>query len=170
MAEQWKEIEGASMYLVSDLGRIKSLKFGKERILKQHINPVTGYVQCDILYDGRRVRTTKYPHILVAATFCDNPNNLNRVNHKDVDKMNNTAANLEWCTQFDNILHYYHSDAPNKPREMKQVEARTLSGTLIGTYPSLNQAAKQTGTSITTIHKQCRGMVKKPRTLVFKYK
>ena len=33
MREQWKQLE--EDYLLSNLGRVKSLKYGKERILKQ---------------------------------------------------------------------------------------------------------------------------------------
>ena len=36
-------------------------------------------------------------HRLVAKTFIPNPDNLPCVNHKDEDKLNNTASNLEWC-------------------------------------------------------------------------
>ena len=169
MVEKWQEIEGASMYLISDLGRIKSLKFDKERILKQNVNKYTGYVQCDILYDGNNKRTTKYPHLLVAEAFCENPNKLNRVNHLDLDKLNCKAINLEYVTKLDNIHHYYNSDKPNKCREMRGVEARTLNGTLIGVYPSINQAAKQTGVSAGTVHKAVLGKTKKPRTYIFKY-
>lgn len=36
--EIWKQIEEFPDYEVSSLGRIKSLKYGKEKILKQNIN------------------------------------------------------------------------------------------------------------------------------------
>lgn len=37
----------------------------------------------------------EYVHRLVAKAFIDNPNNLNEINHKDEDKSNNRADNLE---------------------------------------------------------------------------
>jgi hypothetical protein len=38
-------------------------------------------------------------HRLVAVAFIPNPDNLPIINHKDENKLNNNADNLEWCTQ-----------------------------------------------------------------------
>lgn len=44
-------------------------------------------------------------HRLVAQTFIPNPDCLPEVNHKDRDKMNNSASNLEWCSRQRNAEH-----------------------------------------------------------------
>ena len=55
------------------------------------------------LEDGKR----KYfmVHRLVALAFILNPDDLPEVNHKDGDKSNNNASNLEWCTHAYNSKH-----------------------------------------------------------------
>lgn len=42
-------------------------------------------------------------HRLVAAAFVPNPNNYKEVNHKDEDKTNNNANDLEWCSHKYNM-------------------------------------------------------------------
>ena len=44
-------------------------------------------------------------HRLVAEAFLENPSGKPFVNHKDCDRKNNAADNLEWCTQWENLNH-----------------------------------------------------------------
>lgn len=48
-------------------------------------------------------------HKLVAEAYLPNPNNLPQINHKDGNKMNNHADNLEWCTASHNMRHSWAS-------------------------------------------------------------
>lgn len=52
-------------------------------------------------------KRTKLSHRYVAAVWVKNkdPNKYFIVNHKDGDKKNNCADNLEWCSNSHNILH-----------------------------------------------------------------
>ena len=55
--------------------------------------------------DGETIRKNMYVHRLIAECFVLNPDNLSVVNHKDLNRSNNSAENLEWLTQKQNIQH-----------------------------------------------------------------
>jgi hypothetical protein len=92
--EEWKIAVGYKYYLISNYGRVYSLKHCK--ILKQ--NFAMGYFDVRIKCDDGKFRHIKV-HRLVAAAFCENPQNKKEVHHKDCDKTNNHSNNLQWCTK-----------------------------------------------------------------------
>ena len=79
---------------VNDNGR-KYIKFLSEKQLKQTMHP-KGYKTVALTKDGKS--KTVFVHRLVAEAFIPNTDKLPMVNHKDEDKTNNFAENLEWCT------------------------------------------------------------------------
>lgn len=94
--EIWKPVVGyEGLYEVSNWGRVKSIKFGKEIILKQSKNKKTGRLHVVLCKNG--ILKTYSVHRLVAEAFIDNPNNYKEVNHKDENPQNNVVSNLEWC-------------------------------------------------------------------------
>ena len=100
MVEVWKDVVGyEGLYMVSNLGRVKSLRGNKERILKGYYH--RGYRRVDLYKNG--VMKHWRIHRLVAQAFIDNPNNYPVVNHRDEDKSNNRVDNLEWCTHEYNV-------------------------------------------------------------------
>ena len=91
--EVWKDIEGyEGVYRISDHGRI--MRVGKG-LMRQNTDSY-GYKYIAIKHNG----VSWYPkvHRLVAMHFIPNPNHYPCVNHKDENKTNNIAENLEWCT------------------------------------------------------------------------
>ena len=96
MQEQiWKKIDGYDDYFISNLGNIKSIKFGKTNYMALSEDK-DGYFKVNLYKNGKS--NVAYIHRLVAKTFISNPNNYKIVNHKDENKQNNNALNLEWCT------------------------------------------------------------------------
>lgn len=89
-------------YLISNCGRIKSLR--KNIILKYSFDAFT-YPQFILYGNGKRIG--KRTHILVGLHFVENddPENKTELNHKDGNKTNPYAYNLEWCTRIHNLKH-----------------------------------------------------------------
>ena len=89
MEEQFRNITGyEGLYEVSNLGNVRSLKYGKTRVLKP-AKDKDGYLYTNLNKDGKG-KWHKI-HRLVAQAFIKNPNNLPEVNHIDEDKTNNRA-------------------------------------------------------------------------------
>lgn len=102
--EEWKAIaECNGEYYVSNHGRVKSLKFGKERILKPAINS-SGYWYIFIFVKNQKPKFCMI-HKLMAVAFIPNTQNKKEVNHKDGNKLNNNLCNLEWVTHSENMKH-----------------------------------------------------------------
>lgn len=99
MEEFWKFIEATDgHYEVSNLGNIR--KDGE--IIDLEYSSV-GYYKAPISFKFGLFRP--WVHRIVAAYFCENPKNVNVVNHIDGNKLNNCASNLEWVTQSENRVH-----------------------------------------------------------------
>lgn len=112
--EIWKDIIGyEGLYQISNNGRVKSFYarggnrsrracIGKEHYLAPYSSS-TGYLKVSLLKNHKK--EDPRVHRLVAMAFVPNPENKPYVNHKDGNKTNNKATNLEWCTQAENINH-----------------------------------------------------------------
>lgn len=106
MKETWYPVKDFNEYQVSNWGRVKSLRFNKEKILKQGKHP-RGYLQ--VCLKGKVLLV----HILIAEAFLVKPNYKVEVNHKDGDKTNNYVSNLEWSTHSENNLHAFKTGLKN---------------------------------------------------------
>jgi predicted XRE-type DNA-binding protein len=105
MDELWKDIPGyEGHYQISNLGRVKSIKFKNHRIMKTKVD--MGYEQIGLRLPNKIKKFFKI-HRLVAKAFISNPNNYPQVNHKDGNKLNNHVENLEWCSSSQNVKHSF---------------------------------------------------------------
>ena len=104
--EEWRDIKGyEGKYMVSNLGRVKSLNYrrtGKEKIMKG-VPDGYGYLYVTLYKDGKDKKGKI--HRLVAQAFLENPMGYNEVNHKNEDKTDNRVENLEWCSRSYNLTY-----------------------------------------------------------------
>lgn len=119
MEEVWKPIDGYErLYEVSNFGRVRSLEFRNRSGVHRRVKVMSatdngnGYLIVGLKGHGKK--SNRYVHRLVANAFVPNPHNLPVVDHVDHDKTNNTASNLCWVTQRDNVLNSV--DLMSKPR------------------------------------------------------
>lgn len=95
-------------YFVTDKGAVKA-------------NYKRGWVDKKLTPDSKGYLCTriggvlKKVHRLVAEKYVPNPKSLPHVNHKDGNKRNNAAANLEWVTNIDNAYHAMGVGLHSKP-------------------------------------------------------
>ena len=104
--EEWKWIEGyEGTYKVSNYGRIVNSKGLRKQFLVGRENDK--YYYCLLSKEGQKKQYRV--HTLVAKAFCEGYEEGLVVNHKDLDKTNNRAENLEWTTQKENVIHYHQN-------------------------------------------------------------
>lgn len=97
--EIWKDVLGyEGLYMVSSIGRVKTVKTG---LIRKHSDDRHGYKRVTLCENRRR--KTVYIHRLVVEAFIGAIPKGFEVNHKDEDKSNNTLDNLEICTRLYNI-------------------------------------------------------------------
>ena len=159
--EYWKPVVGyEGLYMVSNFGRVKSFRFGKERIMKLVPNRC-GYL-CVNLYKNNIKKSYKV-HRLVAEAFLPNPYNLTEVNHRDENKLNNNVDNLEWCTNEYNINYGTRTERYSKP-----VLQYTLDGEFVGEWPSARECGRN-GFNQGSVSACCRGELKTHKGYIWKY-
>lgn len=162
MQEIWRDISGyEGLYQVSNLGNVKSLKFGKERIMKYTINR-GGYYHLELSSKGKCKQYNV--HRLVALAFIPNPDNKECVDHINGVRLDNRVENLRWCTKEENAnfplakqnKSISMTNHPKKSQPVLQIDKNT--GEIINEYPSTCEAARQLGVSDSPISKCARGV------------
>lgn len=190
MTEEWRDVVGyEGLYAVSNMGNVMCVK-------KLKPSPRGGYPGVVLSKNGKR--ESKSVHRLVAEAFIPNPERLPVVNHKDEDKGNARADNLEWCTAKYNMNYgtirerrsvsqtarladnpdflaaFLDAGAENarkyRAKISRPVVQLTASGEIVAEFSTEAEAAKATGISQSSISACCRGEYAQTKGYVFKFK
>ena len=193
--EIWLDIKDYSgLYQVSNYGRVRSCErivndrwgSGKKILPQTILKPKLtqhGYHSVN-LYKNKKYKT-KLVHRLVAEAFIPNPYNLPQVNHKDEDKTNNCAENLEWCDAKYNANYGTHIQRVAEHRRGKKMSPKairqtakkkkipvmqyTLEGEELCYWFSATDCEKETGYDQTFISRTCRNVYPKAYGYLWKY-
>ena len=108
MGEEWRDIIGyEGLYMVSNLGRVKSLERYdsggrkiKEKVLTGTIDK-KGYIIVDLTKNnkGKKLKV----HRLVAEAFIPNPEDKPFIDHINTIRDDNRVENLRWATHKENM-------------------------------------------------------------------
>ena len=151
MKEIWKTINEYQEYQVSNTGKVKSIKYGKERILKsQNVN---GYKRVILFRDGKY--KNMYIHQLVAEAFIQNTDNFPQVNHRNEIKTDNRVENLEFCDRKYNMNFGTRTQRASKT---KSKPVRCIETNVV--YPSAKEVKRQLGFVQSSICNCCNGKYK----------
>lgn len=101
----------------------KSYRYGGRKEYYEYVHPkqnVAGYLQINVPIRN----TTTLVHRLVAETFLSNPKGYNEIDHRNHNKLDNSVANLRWCTHTENMQN---SDKPKVKSCWKNITAEDIS-------------------------------------------
>lgn len=120
-----RDIPGFPDYRIHAEGYVISRKNGKfYRMIGN--SKGSGYPTVTLCCDG--VQFQRLVHRLVAESFCYRPEGANQVNHKDGDKKNNQASNLEWVSAKQNMRHSVESGLWTAPTQDHYRRMRATAG------------------------------------------
>ena len=165
--EIWKDIKGyEGLYQISNLGRVKTLKPGYNKIKTNIKTPRKchdGYYRIS-LYKNKKIKTY-HIHKLVALHFIPNVNNYSCINHKDENKLNNNVNNLEWCTKRYNNIY-----SINKRKKYKKgVLQYDKNNNFIKEWSSMTEASRKLNISRNSIFRCCNNTQKSAGNFIWKY-
>lgn len=143
-----KVLEENPRYLVDSDGFILDTNYNNRPICMWIDN--TGYYQCNLYGENGTKRYVRV-HTLIAKTFVPNPYNLPQVDHRDGNKLNCSASNLEWVTNAENTKRGYDNNAYHFPHLNNYPVKLFRDNTYVSTYRSIRALSKHTGLNRKTV-------------------
>lgn len=179
MDETWLPIPDIDGYVVSNLGRIRSID---RTMIRRDGKPLTihgkeltqivsnaGYKRVHIRNEtrGRWVSV----HRAVAMAFIPNVDGKREVNHKNGDKFDNSVENLEWVTPVENARHKYATGLGTYADMSAVNEANKKPVTVDGDmqFGSITEAAAYIGCTESSACQAARGRYRTVKGHTIKY-
>lgn len=141
--EVWRNINAyKGVYMVSNMGRVKSLKNGSERILR--FSKWANYYRVKLSIEG--ITKDYSVHRLVANTFLENPNSYQEVDHINGFKSDNRTINLRFVSHNGNMYN------PNTIyKTARSIEMVTEDNVVAAIFPSIAMASMVMGIPLSTL-------------------
>lgn len=145
--EKWRRVVDFPNYEISNLGRVRN---SSGKVLKPQKNKTNGYYQI-MLHNSTTGQKVKlhYLHRLVATYFLPQPQEgQTQINHKDSDRANNTASNLQWKYASDKANESAGIEVKRKakvytqvppPKYYQIIRQLTQSGFCVASYLGYNK-------------------------------
>ena len=124
MIETFKDIPTYTGYQISNLGRVRSTKQKKVRILKTHIHSRTGYPQVRLFENN--IGKTWFIHRLIMLAFVGECPDGMCVLHLDGSRTNCALSNLQYGTQSENILQAFEEGTMSNKRKRKLTNEQAI--------------------------------------------
>lgn len=153
--EHWKDIPGyEGLYQISDMGNVKKIYKTSPGYIKKPSTDKDGYQR--VMLSKNNTTKNYFVHRLVAIAFVENPCGHPVVNHKDENKSNNCADNLEWCTVKYNT-RYNNSHVKRVKKLKKPILQMTLDGKVVARWDSRSDIERSLGYNGSVISACCLG-------------
>lgn len=139
--EIWKEIEWFDNYQISNLGRVKNIKF--DRYVKPLLDN-KGYLTVNLYKNGKMKRLLL--HRLISIAFIPNPENKPCIDHINTDRLDNRIENLRWCTQkenHNNPLSIVNHGNASRGRIVSEEQKKNQSEKMKGRFKGVRKSSKK---------------------------
>jgi hypothetical protein len=152
----FRMVKGKRKAIINDFENYEINEIGDVFLLNKYLPDYNIYPSISNRKDRAGYRTirlnrngksyTKYLHRLIAEHFIPNPFKLPEVNHKDGNKLNNSAFNLEWVSHRQNVIDAYQKGLNSAAKQVKDIQTGNI-------YHSISEACRATGLNFNTASK-----------------
>ena len=169
--EVWKEVLGFDGYFVSNMGRVKkkSKRYKDYYLLSITYNKISGYGYVSMVNNDGKAKNLNISR-LVAHNFVDGHSDIkNTIDHKDANKRNNRASNLEWVSQRENNCRAYKNGKPSNKAYSKRGKFKKIIMDNAYEFKTIVALAKFLQVSETQVGRYIDGICKTDHTFEFIY-